>query len=291
MGEKANEIINSMKKSLSDGPKSISDISKELEINWRTAEQYLELLKSLDIVLEADVKNTRTFFYKDKDNYFELPIRNKDSKLISTMYHHIKKFCLNFHNKEPTKTQVYKILWKVDQKLKKNLPIGGYMFGPMCVQEYKNNEKEEIKLDDSTTNVTKEITKEYCACDNIVLQKRIYSEVGNKLYQTKEEIISVKDLSKEEINPILMDLIKFSPPETVEVITDFARATLLLGWNKTKELFDDLWKYVTMINFRESLRHYYGDYIDVYLNDKIKESKKEIQIQITDLVRCNVKAK
>lgn len=291
MGEKATEIVNSIKECLSDGPKSISEISKVLEINWRTAEQYLVLLKNLGLVMEAEVKNTRTFFYKDKDNYFELPVKNKDSKLISSIYCNIKKFCLKFYNKEPTKTQVYNILWKFDQKLNKNLPIGWYMFGPMCVQGYKNNEKEEIKLDDSAIDVTKEITKEYCACDNIVLQKKIYSEVGNRLYQTKEEIISIKDTHKEEINPILMDIIKFSPPETVEVISDFARATLLLGWNKTKGLFDDLWKYITTINFRESLRRYYGDAIDVYLNDKIEESKKEIQIQIIDLVRCNIKSK
>lgn len=291
MGEKANEVIDSIKNCLREGPRSISDISKEGKINWRTAEQYLELLKNLDIVIESDVKNTRTFFYKDKNNYFNLPVKKRDSKLISTLYSHIKKFCLKFHNKEPTKTQAYKILWKINQKLKKNLPIGWYMYGPLCVQEYANNEKEEIRLDNRSIPLVKETTKEYCAYDNLQLQKKIYKEVDDKLYQTKERLLSIKEADKEQINPILMDLIKFSPVETVEVITDFARATLLLSWDKTKELFEDVWKYIAIIKFRESLRPYYEDDIDIYLNKKIEEIKKETQILITDLVRCNIKPK
>ena len=96
---------------------------------------------------------------------------------------------------------------------------------------------------------------------------------------------------KEKINPILMDLIKFSPPETVEVVTDFARATLLLGLNKTEECFDKLWKYIGLIRLRDSLVIYYPNYIDFYLKEKIEATKKEAQLYITELVRCNVKAK
>lgn len=289
MGEKTNEIVDSVKKSLREGPKSISDISKEAKINWRTAEEYLKLLKNLDLVTEAEIKNTRTFFYKDKDNYFDLPVKSKDSKLISIVYYYIKKFCLKLYNKEPTKTQVYKILWKVYQK--QTLPIGWYRYGPICVQKYMNDEKEEMKLDKKRIAMIKETTLDYCLCDNIQLQKRIYKEVGDKLYQAKEKLATGKPFKNEEINPILMDIIKFSPPEAVEVVTDYARATLLLGWKKTIDLFEDLWKYLTVIKLRESLRSYYKDSIDIYLNKKIEEIKKDTQILITDLVRCNVKAK
>lgn len=289
MGEKTTEIINSIKKSLREGPKSISDISKEAKINWRTAEQNLKLLKSLNLVIEKDIKNTRTFFYQEKNNYFDLPVKAKDSKYISTLYAHIKKFCHKFHNKEPTKTQVYKILWKINQTLKKNLPIGWYRYGPMCVQEYMNNEKEEIKLDPKTISLVKSITKEYCACENKELQRKIYEEEDEKLYLTKEDLLSIKKDDKKEINPILMDFIKFSPPESIEAVTDFVRATLLAGWSETQEIFDNLWKYLTMTRFRDSLKPYYGEGVDIYLKQKIEATKKETQILTTDLVRSKVK--
>lgn len=137
----------------------------------------------------------------------------------------------------------------------------------------------------------KQTTEEYCECDNFALQNKIYDEAKDVLYQTKERLLKNKFAGKEEINPILMDFIKFAPPECIDVITDFARATLLLGFGKTKSSFEELWGYVGLIRFRDSLSEYYLGYINLYLESKIETAKKEAQIIITDLVRCNVKAK
>ena len=90
---------------------------------------------------------------------------------------------------------------------------------------------------------------------------------------------------------ILMDLVKHVPQDTIETTTDFSRATLLLGWNKTKTIFDTFWKYITMVVFKKTLEFYYGNNLEIYLDEKIEEAKKEAQLDITNLVRSNVKPK
>ena len=82
-----------------------------------------------------------------------------------------------------------------------------------------------------------------------------------------------------------MDLIKYVPQETIETTTDFARATLLLGWDKTKTIFNIFWEYIATITFKQSLEFYYGSNLEIYLNKKIEDIKKEAQLYIIDLVR------
>src|SRR3989344_2728797 len=207
MGEKIANVIASITNVLKDGPKSIREISKLATINWRTAESYLEVLKKIDIVGEMTQKTPRLFYYKDQNNYFKLPIRKSESDFITTIYSKIIKICIKSYNKEPTKTQVYKILWNIDQKLKLGLPIGWYMYGPCCVQVYSGEEEaEKIQI---TKKIEIELTKtilEYCALDNIELQKKVYQDCSNNLYCTKEKLMVISPDNKEELNLILMDL-------------------------------------------------------------------------------------
>ena len=75
------------------------------------------------------------------------------------------------------------------------------------------------------------------------------------------------------------------PKETLDLVTDFARATMLLGWEKTRSIFfSSLWKYISLVNFKESLRTYYGDEIEEYLKDKIEEKKQEAEEQLDQVI-------
>ena len=290
MGEKAFDLVNSIKKLLRNGPKSISEISTTLKINWRTAENYLGMLKSLEVVDEINDKNSRLFFFKENKNYFRLPVKIKHKKLISTIYAYTKEFCQEIYKREPTKTHIYKILWEINKKLNLKLPIGWYLYGPCCVQVYQGDE---IRgdINPNTLSLLRETTKEYCCLDNIDLQRKIYKDEKNKLYLTKETLLKDHFSDKKEINSILMDLIKYCPREAIEEVTDFARATLLTEWNKTKDCFNILWKYITLIEFKNSLEFYYPKTIDRYFNKKINSEKKEFQLYIKNLVGSHVKAK
>jgi len=292
MSDKTQKIVDSIKAVLRNKPSSISEITRESKINWRTAENYLEMLKNLEVVEEKIIKNTRTFFYKhNQNNYFDLPIKPKEAKLISSIYSKIKETCLNLYNKEPTKTQAYKIIWSLNKKLELNLPVGWYRYGPCCVQVYQGDEKEETKLSNNIIKEIKETTKEYCIMDNISLQRMIYTKEEKNLYLTKEKLLDFDSEDKNELNNILMDLIKYTPKDTIGITTDFARATLFLGWNKTRTIFDIFWKYITMVIFKESLEGCYSFDLDPYFDDKIEDAKKEAQLEITNLVRTHLKSK
>ena len=95
----------------------------------------------------------------------------------------------------------------------------------------------------------------------------------------------------QNLNLVLMDLVKAVPHEAVETTTDFVRATLLLGWEKTRSLFDRIWKYIALLRLKISLISYYGEDISIYLDEEILNKQKEVQIIITDLVASHVKAK
>ena len=290
MPETTDEIFNSIKKVLSEGkPLSISQIAEKADIDWRTAEHYLSILKNLDLVDEFKFKNTRTFYYKDPDNYFKFPIKEKDQKLISTIYHHITDFCKNKFKKEPTKTQVYKVIWKINKELNLNLPIGWYRYGPICIQVYQGDEKKERKLENKEISLIKETTENYCKIDNIELQRKIYQEAEEQVYIIKEKLSEIEN--KEELNIILMDLVRTVPEETIEVTTDFVRTTLSLGWNITRNYFNEFWKYVTLVRLKASMKFYYNDNVELYLNNQIESAKKEIQVIMNDLIKNQMDAK
>jgi len=272
---------------LKEGPKSISEIAEANDINWRTAENQLTQLEKLGVVMKKE-GHSNMFYYKDDNNYYKLYIKQKDKELISAIYSLIKEHCIKKYDKEPTKTHVYKILWKINKKLGLNLPIGWYMYGPCCVQIYTGDEPRS-KLDNKTESLVKETTEEYCKFDNIELQRMIYEEEKDPLYILKEELNESK--TKEQRDFILMELVKVVPNEAVETTTDFVRATLMLGWEQTRAIFNNLWKYIALIRFKESLEGYYKDSINLYLNKKIESLREEVQIRVTDIVKTYVDAK
>lgn len=286
MGEKSKEIIHAIIEALKEGPRTITQIADEININWRTAESNLEMLKDIGKVFEIQEGKSRFFFLKDDRNYFNLYVKKDDAKRISTIYALISKFCKKLYRHEPTKTQVYKIIWKINNKLNLNLPIGWYQYGPLCVQGYTGRENQEYEMNQESVAIIKETTKRYGQIENQKLQEMVYEEEKNQLYLAKERLMKGDFKAKEEIYPILIDLIKYAPKEASEVVTDFARATLLLGWDKTKDIFADLWKFIATISFRDSLEFYYGKNIEYYLSDKIEEKKREAQLAITNLVRA-----
>lgn len=283
MGEKSKETIRAIIEALKEGSRTITQIAEETDINWRTAESNLEMLKDIGKVFEIQDGKSRFFFLKDDSNYFNLYVKKEDAKRISTIYALISKFCKKLYKHEPTKTQAYKIIWKINNKLNLNLPVGWYQYGPLCVQEYTGREKQEYEMNQEAIVIIKETTKRYGQIENQKLQEMVYEEEKNQLYIAKERLMKGDFKNKEEIYPILIDLIKYAPKEASEVVTDFARATLLLGWDKTKNIFAELWRYIATISFRDSLEFYYGKNIEYYLS--IEEEKKEAQLAITNLVR------
>jgi len=294
MGDTIGNTLSSITTFLLDGPLSISQIATKVDIDWRTAQQYLEMMEKSDLVVKKDIKNTKTYFLKEKKNYFELPIKKSDSKKISTIYRLIKDFCLKKHNQEPTKTQAYKIIWKFSKQFNLNLPIGWYKYGPCCIKPYDGNESDNYSFNKNELLFLRETTEDYCSYDNLGLQGKIYEDDKNLFYLAKEKLMRYCSDDKKELDMILMDLIKYAPDEAEDVMTDFARTVMLIGWDpKTKELFGTVWSFISTVIFKKTLEAGYYDQRDlsVYFDRSLERSKKDAQLEILTLVRSFVDTK
>ena len=278
------EIIPSVINSLRKGEQTLSQLSKSSDINRVTLSQYLSAFESAGIIKTQKAGREKIIQLRNNpDSHFDLPIKEEDNKKLSTIYAYIRETCLTLYNKEPTKTQVYKILWEISKK--HPLPIGWYQHGPCAVRIYRGNEQKFTQLEDDEKKIIEERVDEYCKLTNEELQQKVYSKENNELYLLKENLATKEEIEKENLNESLMHLIKLVPKETIEIVTDFVSAALLLGWKKTRHLFTDyVWKYISIVVFKESLRHYYGNKIDEYLNDKIEEIKLDCQKLIQHLV-------
>ncbi len=250
-------IINSLKK----GEQTLSQLSRSSKVNRVTLSQYISAFEESGIIItRKEAKERHIQLRNNSDSYFDLPIKEQDKKTMQTIYSIIKKTCLRIYKKE--------------QDL--NLPIGWYQHGPCSVLIYNGNESEHFKL--GYTKKIQEKASEYCKLEPIELQKEIYKKYNNKLYRFKEDIKSGQNLDP-------MELIKLVPQETIEVTTDFVRATMILGWDKTREIFlGDFWKYISLVNFKESLRAYYGNKIESYLKERIQNRKEEAEERISTTI-------
>lgn len=273
-----NEIEDKIVDELRSGPKTTRQISDNLKINWATADKYLNYLEGFGRVKSKET--TRKLFYlKQKENYFDLPLTKEQELKIKKIYEIINK------TKKVTKTQAQKILFQVNKKLELNIPIGWYKFGPISVMPYEEY-KSTYNFNNKQISLIKEKIEEYSNLDNFDLENKIYEEENNELYKKRKEIISISfNENKEIINLLLMDFLMLSPSEVKDLVTDYIRAVMLIGWEvKTREVFDEVWEVIAIINFKNSLKSQYSYSLDVYFDDKIKEKVDEVNLILDNLV-------
>jgi hypothetical protein len=69
------------------------------------------------------------------------------------------------------------------------------------------------------------------------------------LTSLKERLLGLENPSKDDLNTILMCLIKNSPIEAKDIGMDYSRLLLIHGWNDdTKPIFNHLWEYIMSIH-------------------------------------------
>ena len=87
------KIIDILKKE----PLSISEISKQTDLNWETTKRNLEILKQVGVVGEEEIKNKRVFFIKDitilegnQDTLLRLPLKEEQREATKSLFKKIK---------------------------------------------------------------------------------------------------------------------------------------------------------------------------------------------------------
>ena len=298
MGRKsAKELIKRILKSVSETPKSIHEIAKDCESNWESIKIYLESLKEAGVLLETEIGNKRVFSIHQRDvtnktgNYFDLPIKDDDEKIIDSLFFKIKEEWKKKTGNVPGRIQVQKTLAKINKLCNLNLPIGWYLFGPVCAKPYNPLMQYNYSgLDSHAQTCVTKVVGEYSTENTAYsLKIRHYNEEDHTLYKTKEillNLLSSPNFSKKYINEInkqLYTLLKNLPlifdKISKEIVNDFVGLLLQMVNNLSDDdlklvkndihtSFDEVWKLIALYNYFSDLEPYY-----------IKNFSKEIELK------------
>ena len=282
----AKELIKRILNSISETPKSIHEIARDCESNWESIKIYLECLKESGILQERDIGNKRVFSISPCDitnktgNYFDLPIKQEDEKTIDSLFFKIREEWRQKTGNVPGRIQVQKTLAKVNKECNLSLPIGWYLFGPVCAKPYEplaqyNYSGLDTNIQTCVVRVVGEYSRETTAYS---LKIRHYNEENNTLYKTKEMLLTLmssSDFSKryiQEINNQLYNLLKNLPPifdrTSENLINDFVGLVLQmintlsdddlkLVKNDIHTSFNEVWKLVALYHYFSDLEPYY----------------------------------
>ncbi|MBI2129188.1 hypothetical protein HYU07_03020 [Candidatus Woesearchaeota archaeon] len=284
----AKELIKRILKSVSEAPKSIHEIAKDCESNWESIKIYLESLKEAGVLLETEIANKRVFSLVQCDktnktgNYFDLPIRSEDEKLIDSLFSKIKEEWKQKTGIIPGRIQVQKTLARINKECNLNLPIGWYQFGTLCVKPYDQNLDYDFSgLNDEVNKCIVDIVGTYSKEVNATaLKLRHYNEENHTLYKTKEMLLSLLSSSNfskkyiQEINNQLYTLLKNSPPifdkVSKRLVNDFVGLVLQMVnaisdedlkmvKNDIYQSFNEIWKLIALYNYFSDLEPYYSN--------------------------------
>jgi predicted transcriptional regulator len=293
----AKELIKRILKSVSDAPKSIHEIAKDCESNWESIKVYLESLKDAGVLHETEISNKRVFSLAQCEkinkngNYFDLPIKSEDEKLIDSLFFKIREKWKQKTGMIPGRIQVQKTLARINKECSLNLPIGWYLFGPVCAKPYDPVLQYEFgglnpKIETCVTTVVSRYSIQKTASELKLLH---YNEENHTLYKTKEilfSLLSSASFSKKyihEINNQLYTLLKNSPPifdkVSKELVNDFVGLVLQmintlsdedlkLVKNDIYQSFNEIWKLIALYNYFSDLEPYY-----------VKNFSKEIELK------------
>ena len=175
---------------------SISEISKETEINWETTRRTLELLKQIGMLGERGDKNKRVFYIKDlkvldqeNENILGLPLTELQRETTLSLFKKIKDIWSKKTSRLLNKTFLQKIAIKTIKENKiSDIPFGWYLFGMTCVLQCDPNNisiKQNLIGDTYDKSITKIIEKYLTFKCTYDLMKAQYIEESNDLYLTK----------------------------------------------------------------------------------------------------------
>ena len=285
-------LIREIVKCLSINPKTITELVDEIKLDRSSIVRYLGILKESGLLNEEQEGTSKVYTliptYRP-DTYFGLPLNKKTEQEVHSLFFLIKKFWSTQSSQKLKRTHAQKIAYKVITSCKLNIPHGWYIYGGIGVASFDEsadytyfgfpNEKE-------IENCVKEVIVEYSKSEYAWQVKKLqYEEAGKELYDIKEGILKIlysADFDKHPKNSIyvivkkLRRLVELSPRDNrsdyMEVLDSYQDLMLDLS-NKIEEkilsehkreiiiLFESIWKYIALFNFKSDLKEFYSDAI------------------------------
>jgi len=277
--------VNKILKYLSNNPNStIIEISNNTDIPRDTTKRVISGLKDDDIIIKNSTEDNYSLsniFYQISNNknnrtYFGIKILDQHLETIYYLFNRIKTIWQDATGKIPTKTQIYKLLVIINNRLGLELPLVWYKYGqiPPVIFNNEENYLDYIKVvDSSVLNKDKDIKK--IISENIhftskELEKSQHLE--NELYKLKDKLL--KKVYSLDLDYIIDNLDEFLDltiydSELSKYKDDFYSFIYnyykLSDENKEKieikdifiQVFNNMWDIIAITNFREDIRNYY----------------------------------
>jgi len=312
------ELIEKVYSSVKAGPKSIKDVADDVDTNWESARNALELLAGLDLVAESEKGNKRVFRLKEPGTFyggevlFGLPLSKDQDNVLNYLFMRIRRVWSERTGFSPNRSQVQKVAVNAIEDCGLVVPVGWYKFGMLSVKAYDPSIDYSYDLPVDSERIDECIDAAvnfYRDClDSASLKNRQYLSKKNELYQLKEELVKMAYLDFSEKNRLMLRQqltdFAFSFPlkednrEIVNVLNDIVRVLIsILKNNDEASLcscrtdmvsgFDALWDMVATYMFYDSLKEYYSkDVLDAHIRSAIDGKKAEVLEHLEDLEGC-----
>ncbi len=299
-------LIREILKSLAESPKTISEIAEAIDLDRTAISRYVNLLKESGLLVEEQIGTSKKFTiiptYRE-DTYFGLPLDKEVEKQISSVFYLIKKYWSEKTSKKLLNTHAQKIAFKVIRLCDElKIPFGWYLYGGIEVGTYDDSKNYIFyETSEKVVRVVKEVTEEYAINDYAWQSKKLQYEQAPEHYSVKEEILSIlygptiSEDPKRSLHVIIKKvrrLISLAPKvdrKEYNNILDAYQDLLLDLYNKVDDevlkehkrefiiLFEAVWKYIALFNFKNDLLKFYPKKIlDVHFFLDIKQQEDEI---------------
>lgn len=197
---KSVDVINKILFSLKENPKTLSQIANSSSIHWDSAKNYLSQLEEMNIVYK-ELINSKEYYIlhpnpksqKNYNTYFNIPISKEIKEKLESYYALIQQEFKQITQKDPSTTQMYKILAKLDKEQQLNLPLCWYSYGlisPLIYnkeQQYEQKVFIETSIKDEITSIIHEYSQ-FTFTRKLLIEQ--YKEFNNQLYIKKEEFLT-----------------------------------------------------------------------------------------------------
>lgn len=282
------EIRSEILSQLKNGPKTISEISENINSNWLTTEKFLEELKKDKKIFEL-ISSPKSKYFSSFDDpaFYSLPFSEKTRFDTSLLLSTIAKIWKEKTEENPPKTKLQKVAVEFIEKSNIiNIPILRFHYGKTLALRYDKNINADKEFDMSKNNkeILIKLVEEYSKLSTHEAKLRQYNKKGMEIYLEKE-IKTANKLSCEidysDLEISFLKLSAFYPSELQMSFNLFDRfiycAVNLFNLNednkkeyfeKIKEIFYLVWDCITTESFFYDSEKY------------IPENKKELFLQI-----------
>lgn len=276
--------VNKIIKYLSDNPNSdITTITKECsDLNRETIKRVINGLKEDNLIIKTEDKYSLSPMFckvcenKNSITYFGVQLLEKDVSTIYYLFFVIKDTWLRLTGKQPTKTQIYKIISKINDSLSLDLPLVWYKYGQIPpvifnseIDYLKLSTVVDIRILDNEVKINKLIS------DNINFNsKEIQRDQHkkNELYDLKDKLLD--NIYKDNLDYVIDNLDAFLNFTIYDsTLSSYKDNFYSFVYNyykldiKTRtqtqykdifiQVFNTMWDIIAICNFKNDIRNYY----------------------------------